>query len=60
MSFIFKIKLKGSEKPAIWRKIKVNESLTFGDFRQMIQVIFGWKMRLCIFFLPKAGAAYPK
>ena len=42
MAYIFKIKLEGSSKPLIWRKVKVNESLTFLELHWVIQGVFGW------------------
>lgn len=42
MAYVFKIKLEGSSKPPIWRKIKVSESLTFLELHWVIQGVFGW------------------
>ena len=29
-------------KPAIWRRVEVDDDLTFGDFHRVIQVAMGW------------------
>ncbi len=42
MSYTFKIKLKGTSKPPIWRKIKINEDVIFYNFHTVIQVAFEW------------------
>ncbi len=41
MAFVFKIKIKGSAKPPIWRKVKVNESMNFDRLHLVIQILFG-------------------
>ena len=41
MAFLFKIKIDGSQKPPIWRKVKVNEDFTFDEFHAVIQILFG-------------------
>lgn len=43
MSLTFKIKLDGSAKPPIWRKIKMNSSDTFSKLHLAIQGAFGWQ-----------------
>ncbi|MDT7829266.1 plasmid pRiA4b ORF-3 family protein [Pricia sp. S334] len=42
MAYVFKIKLKGSSQPPIWRKIKIHESATFLELHWVIQKTFGW------------------
>lgn len=42
MAYIVKIKLEGSSKPPIWRKVKVDASLTFLQLHWVIQGAFGW------------------
>ncbi|MEM6766682.1 MAG: plasmid pRiA4b ORF-3 family protein [Bacteroidota bacterium] len=42
MTLQFKIKLKDSSKPPIWRKLLVPADLTFYEFHIAIQVAFGW------------------
>ena len=59
MSFIFKIKLEGSSKPPIWRKVKVNESITFDDFHIVIQIVFGWNNSHMYHFSPKGFGSTP-
>ena len=42
MAFEFKIQLRGISKPAVYRKLKVPENLTFDQFHTAIQRAFGW------------------
>ena len=58
MAFVFKI--DGSEKPPIWRKVKVNESITFGDFHLVIQILFGWTNSHLFEFTPKGWGSCPR
>ncbi|MFT3902897.1 MAG: plasmid pRiA4b ORF-3 family protein [Niabella sp.] len=43
MSFVFKIKLDGSSRPSIWRKIVVGESISFRRLHLVIQAAMGWQ-----------------
>ena len=43
MIYQFKIKLVGSSKPPIWRKLEVPADCTFYDFHLVIQIAFGWE-----------------
>ena len=42
MSFQFKIQLKNIQKPPVWRRVVVNNHVTFDDFHMVIQAAFGW------------------
>lgn len=59
MVFEFKIKLKGSAKPPIWRKIKVNENITFHDLHRVIQAVFDWEDYHLYQFSPKGWGSTP-
>lgn len=59
MTLTFKIKLRGSSKPPIWRKIKVNDSLSFDDLHLVIQMVFKWNNSHLYQFSPKAYGSYP-
>lgn len=60
MAFAFKIKIDGSAKPPIWRKVKVNESMTFDDFHLVIQILFGWADSHLFEFTPKGWSSNPR
>lgn len=60
MAFTFKIKIDGSQKPPIWRKVKVNESFTFDDLHVIIQVLFGWENAHMYMFSPKGWGSIPR
>ncbi len=60
MAFVFKIKIKGSAKPPIWRKVKVNESMDFYGFHLVIQILFGWTDSHMFMFSPKGWGNRPE
>lgn len=60
MAFTFKIKIDGSQKPPIWRKVKVNESVTFDDFHIVIQILFGWFNAHMYQFSPSGWSSTPR
>ncbi len=60
MAYIFKIKLDGSTKPPIWRKVKVNESLTFLELHWVIQGVFGWQNAHMFEFSPNGWGSTPR
>lgn len=60
MAFTFKIKIKGSAKPPIWRKVKVNESISFDDFHNVIQILFGWENCHMYQFSPRGWGSNPR
>ena len=60
MAFTFKIKIDGSSKPPIWRKVKVNESLAFDDFHIVIQILFGWFNGHMYQFSPQGWGSTPR
>ena len=60
MAFVFKIKIDGSTKPPIWRKVKVNDSLSFDDFHLVIQILFGWQNSHMYQFSPSGWASKPR
>lgn len=60
MAFVFKIKVDGSQKPPIWRKVKVNEDVTFDQFHIIIQTLFGWDGSHMYKFSPKGWGSRPE
>ncbi len=60
MAFVFKIKVDGSQKPPIWRKVKVNEDITFDQFHIIIQTLFGWDGSHMYKFSPKGWGSRPE
>ncbi len=60
MAFVFKIKIKGSAKPPIWRKVKVNESMNFDELHLVIQILFGWMDAHLFEFTPKGWGSSPR
>ena len=59
MALIFKIKIKGSSNPPIWRKIKIDESVSFDELYIAIQVAFGWDNDHMYQFSPKGYGSKP-
>ena len=59
MTFTFKIKIDGSSKPPIWRKVKVNSTISFDDFHLAIQVLFGWRNYHMYQFSPSGWRSTP-
>jgi|GEM_PF-556587 hypothetical protein len=43
MLFQFKIKIEGLSKPPVWRKVEVPAAMSFLQFHQVIQTVFGWE-----------------
>jgi len=43
MAYQFKIKLEGTSKPPVWRKLLVPETYTFYQLHMAIQGAFGWE-----------------
>ncbi len=60
MAYEFKIKLEGSSKPPIWRKVKVNENIGFLDLHTVIQGVFGWTNSHLFEFSPKGWGGSPR
>ncbi|MFB9055353.1 plasmid pRiA4b ORF-3 family protein [Mariniflexile ostreae] len=60
MAYIFKIKLEGSSKPPIWRKVKVNENLTFLDMHLITQGVFNWQNTHLFQFSPNGWGSTPR
>ncbi|MXV38200.1 hypothetical protein GO491_05845 [Flavobacteriaceae bacterium Ap0902] len=60
MAFIFKIKIVGSAKPPIWRKVKVNDFISFENFHEIIQVLFGWSNSHLYMFSPGGWGTTPE
>lgn len=42
MAYQFKVKLEGTSKPVVWRKLLVPETYTFYQLHLTIQAAFGW------------------
>lgn len=60
MVYIFKIRISGSLKPPIWRKVKVNDSLTFLELHWVIQGVFNWYNAHLFQFSPKGWGSLPR
>jgi hypothetical protein len=43
MIFQFKIQIKNIQKPPVWRRVLVRDDITFHNFHQIIQTVFGWQ-----------------
>ena len=43
MAYILKITLEGTQNPIVWRKVKVNEHISFERLHYVIQSIFDWE-----------------
>lgn len=59
MTYEFKITLKGIDEIKIWRKIKVNENITFRDLHLVIQDVMGWYDCHMYQFSPKGWGSKP-
>lgn len=42
MLYTLKIKLAGSSKPPIWRKVQVDSKISFYELHAVIQGVFNW------------------
>ena len=42
MAYTLKISIEGSRKPIIWRRVKVNNNITFETLHYIIQTLFNW------------------
>lgn len=42
VTYQFKIKLRGTSKPPVWRRVLVPDHFTFSGFHAVIQEAFGW------------------
>ena len=58
-TFQFKIQLKYTENPQIWRRLLVPDDLTFDDFHIAIQIAFGWENDHLYQFSPKGWGSTP-
>ena len=58
MTFEFDISLD-LLTPKVWRKVVVNDSMTFHQFHQVIQICMGWDDFHMYQFSPKGFASYP-
>lgn len=59
MAITFKIKLEGTSKPPVWRKVKVNNDLSFDELHLVIQVVFGWENAHMYQFSPSGHGSFP-
>ena len=41
-TYAIKIALRGVS-PMIWRRLRINGSMSLADFHQVIQIVFGWE-----------------
>ena len=60
MYFQFKIKIEGLSKPPVWRRVDVPATLTFLQFHQAIQTVFGWGNAHLWCFLPRTKGVYTR
>jgi hypothetical protein len=60
MTYQFKITLKHTSDPKVWRRITVPSNISFYDFHVVIQVVFGWENAHLFVFSPKGWASYPQ
>jgi hypothetical protein len=42
-SLQFKIQIQDIHKPPVWRRVLVSNNITFDEFHQIIQAVFGWE-----------------
>jgi hypothetical protein len=42
-TYQFKIQIQDIQKPPVWRRVLVPAQITFDQFHQIIQVVFGWE-----------------
>jgi hypothetical protein len=54
MAFQFKIQIKNIDRPPVWRRLYIPESITFERFHEIIQAAFGWR-RSHLFMFSKSG-----
>ena len=59
MLYTYKIKLFGSSKPPIWRKVQVNSNISFYEFHFVIQAVFEWYNSHIFSFSPGLYEAPP-
>jgi hypothetical protein len=50
--FQFKITLKNTGNPRVWRQITLPDAFSFHDFHRIIQAAFGWRSRRLYAFMP--------
>lgn len=60
MAYLFKIKLDGSSKPPIWRKVKIDEAASFLKLHLAIQTVFSWQNAHLFQFSPKGWGSTPR
>ena len=59
MQFQFKIQIKGSTKPPVWRRLSIPANYSFHDLHIAIQVTFGWDNAHLFQFSPKGYESNP-
>jgi len=59
MAYQFKIQLQNISKPPVWRRVIVAEKLTFHEFHEVIQEVFGWGDYHLYQFSPTGYGSYP-
>ncbi len=59
MSLQFKIQLKNIQKPPVWRRVLVNDNITFHEFHLVIQAVFGWANYHLYQFAPGGWGSRP-
>ena len=59
MQFQFKIRINGSSKPIVWRRLSIPVNFTFYDLHIAIQLSFGWENAHLFQFSPKGYGSNP-
>lgn len=54
MAFVFKIQIKGINRPPVWRRLIIPDTFSFHQFHLAIQEAFGWYDYHLYEFCPKA------
>lgn len=59
MTFQFKIEIKRTQSPKVWRKVLVPGNFSFHRFHHVIQTLFGWYDMHLYEFAPKGLGSFP-
>jgi hypothetical protein len=58
-TFQFKIQIKDLQNPPVWRRVLVPADITFDEFHEIIQIVFGWENSHLYQFSKKGYASQP-
>ena len=59
MAYQFKIQLSNVTKPPVWRRIIVDEKITFNELHKLIQLVFDWDNYHLFQFSPSGYGSSP-